>query len=47
VGAEVLADFAEMAGVEFLLIDANTTVAGFKKELRWNEAYYHLARGLR
>ena len=47
VGAEVLTDFAEMAGVEFLLIDANTTVAGFKKELRWNEAYYHLARGLR
>ena len=47
VGAEVIADFAEMAGVEFLLIDADTTVASFKKELRWNEAYYHLARGLR
>jgi L-arabinose isomerase len=36
-----------MAGVEFLLVGADTTVAGFKKELRWNEAYYHLARGLR
>jgi len=47
VGAEVIADFAEMAGVEFLLIDADTTVTSFKKELRWNEAYYHLARGLR
>jgi L-arabinose isomerase len=47
VGAEVIADFAEMAGCEFLLIDADTTVASFKKELRWNEAYYHLARGLR
>jgi L-arabinose isomerase len=47
VGSEVLADFAEMAGCEFLLIDADTTPAGFKKELRWNEAYYHLARGLR
>ena len=47
IGAEVMADFAEMAGCEFLLIDADTTVAGFKKELRWNEAYYHLARGLR
>ena len=47
VGAGVIADFAEMAGCEFLLIDAGTTVAGFKKELRWNEAYYHLARGLR
>jgi L-arabinose isomerase len=47
IGAEAIADFAEMAGVEFLLIDADTTVANFKKELRWNEAYYHLARGLR
>jgi L-arabinose isomerase len=47
VGAEVIADFAEMAGCEFLLIGADTTVSGFKKELRWNEAYYHLARGLR
>ena len=47
VGAEVIADFAEMAGCEFLLIDAETTVSSFKKELRWNEAYYHLARGLR
>jgi L-arabinose isomerase len=36
-----------MAGCEFLLIDAGTTVASFAKELRWNEAYYHLARGLR
>ena len=47
VGVGVIADFAEMAGCEFLLIDSDTTVASFKKELRWNEAYYHLARGLR
>ena len=47
IGAEVMADFARMAGCEFLLIDASTTVNGFEKELRWNEAYYHLARGLR
>lgn len=40
-----LEDFAEMAGIEFLLIDRDTTLANFKKELRWNEAYYHLARG--
>jgi L-arabinose isomerase len=44
--AEHLADFAEMAGMEFLLIDGGTTVAGFKKELRWNDLYYHLAKGL-
>jgi L-arabinose isomerase len=36
-----------MAGCEFLLIGAGTTTGSFKKELHWNEAYYHLARGLR
>ena len=46
IGPEPLADFAEMGGFEFLLIDAETTISGFKKELRWNQAYYHLARGL-
>jgi L-arabinose isomerase len=44
--AEHLEDFAEIAGMEFLLIDQSTTVAGFKKELRWNDLYYHLAKGL-
>ena len=47
VGPEVIADFAEMAGCEFLLIDGKTTTADFKNELRWNEAYFHMARGLR
>ncbi|HET7377091.1 MAG TPA: L-arabinose isomerase [Anaerolineae bacterium] len=42
VTSEHLADFAEMADVEFLLIDQNTNLAEFKKELRWNEVYYHL-----
>ena len=44
--AEHLADFAQMAGIEFLLIDRDTKLADFKKELRWNDLYYHLARGL-
>ncbi|MBI1878468.1 MAG: L-arabinose isomerase, partial [Chloroflexi bacterium] len=44
--AEHLEDFAEMAGMEFLLIDNDTTISGFKKELRWNDLYYHLAKGL-
>jgi L-arabinose isomerase len=35
-----------MAGVECLLIDADTRLAEFKKEIRWNEAYYLLANGL-
>ncbi|HLI87096.1 MAG TPA: L-arabinose isomerase [Ktedonobacteraceae bacterium] len=45
--AEHMEDFAEIAGMEFLLIDKNTTVSSFKKELRWNDLYYLLAHGLR
>jgi L-arabinose isomerase len=37
-----LEDFAEMAGIEYLLIDGNTTISAFKNELRWNDAYYRL-----
>jgi L-arabinose isomerase len=44
--AEHLEDFAEMAGMEFLLIDRHTTVGDLKRELRWNDLYYHLAGGL-
>ena len=36
--------FADMAGIEFVLIGADATVAEIKKELRWNEAYYALGR---
>jgi L-arabinose isomerase len=43
---EHLRDYAEMAGIEFLLIDENTTVEGFKDTLRWNDLYYHLNKGL-
>jgi L-arabinose isomerase len=46
VTAEHLQDFAEIAGVEFLLIDNDTRLSEFKKEIRWNEAYYYLAKGL-
>jgi L-arabinose isomerase len=43
---EILADFAEMANLEFLLIDHDTKLDAFKKELRWNEIYYLLAKGV-
>jgi L-arabinose isomerase len=43
---EHLRDFAEMAGIEFLLIDETTRVDEFKDKLRWNDLYYHLSRGL-
>jgi L-arabinose isomerase len=38
-----LEDYAEMAGLEFLLIDDDTKISEFKKELRWNEIYYHFS----
>ncbi len=46
IGTEYLEDFAEMAGVELVRIDADTRIADLKNELRWNEMYYHLARGV-
>jgi L-arabinose isomerase len=44
--SEHLENFAEMAGMEYLLINRDTTFGGFKKELQWNDLYYHLAHGL-
>ena len=46
VGVDVFRDFAEMAGTELLVIDADTTLRQFKKEVSWNAAYYRLAQGL-
>ena len=46
VGIEVFRDFAEMAGVELLVIDDSTTLGEFQKQVRWNQAYYRLAQGL-
>jgi L-arabinose isomerase len=45
IGAEELADLADMTGTELLTIDANTTTRQFTRELRWNQAYYRLAQG--
>lgn len=42
----VLRDFAEMLGVEFMAIDDATRLDEFSRELRWNDAYYRLVRGL-
>ena len=42
VTAQHLEDFASMAGIEFLLIDDETKLSEFKKELRWNEVYHYL-----
>jgi L-arabinose isomerase len=46
ISAEHLSDFAEMAGIECLVIDADTKLAAFKRELRHNHLYYCLAKGV-
>ena len=43
---EHIEDLAEMTGLELVAIGPDTTVTEVKKELRWNHAYYQLARGL-
>jgi L-arabinose isomerase len=39
-------DYAEIAGIELLVIDEHTTISEFKKELRMNEVYYMLNKAL-
>ena len=39
-----LIDFAEIAGIEFLLIDKNTNLHQFKNEIRWNELAFSNGR---
>jgi L-arabinose isomerase len=46
VTAEHMEDFAEIADVELVVIDAKTELRDFKQKLRHNEIYYHLAPGL-
>lgn len=46
ISTENIVDFAEMAGAELVIIDADTQIRQFKNELRQNSVYYGLARGL-
>ena len=45
-GLEVFEDFAEIAKNELVVIDKNTNLRDFGRELRWNQAYYRLAQRL-
>jgi len=45
VTTEMMEDFATMAGVEFLVIDGQTRLRDFKRELEWNEVAYGLKHG--
>lgn len=47
VTSEMMEDFAEIADIEVLFIDKDTRIRDFKKEIRWNDMYYHLAGGLK
>jgi len=47
VTSEMLEDFATIAGIETVHIDADTKLAQLKQDLRNNEVYYHLAQGIR
>ena len=45
-GREVMEDFAEIAGIELVVIGEGTTAREFKQQLRWNQVYYHLEGAL-
>jgi L-arabinose isomerase len=40
--AEIIQDFTDMAGIEFLRIGADTKLDQFRNEIRWNDAAYKL-----
>lgn len=42
VTTEYMEDFADIAGIELLVIDANTSIRDFKDKLNANEVYFHL-----
>lgn len=46
INAEYLEDLAGMMEIEFVLIDEKCDLSSLKKELKWNEIYYHLAGGI-
>lgn len=47
VTVDMMEDFAEIADIEFLLIDKHTCIRNFKKEIHWNDIYYLLSGGLK
>jgi L-arabinose isomerase len=46
IGMQELEQLADMLGTELLAIDADTRLRQFRKEIRWNQAYFRLAQGL-
>jgi len=44
---EYIEDFTTMLGIELLLIDEKCDLASFKREIMWNEAYFHISGGIK
>ncbi|MCE1156955.1 MAG: L-arabinose isomerase, partial [Bacteroidales bacterium] len=44
---EHMEDFAEIADIELLIIDKDTTFRNFKQDMRNNEVYYFINKALR
>ena len=42
INVDYLTDYAEIAQIELLVIDENTKINEFRKEMRWNEAYWNM-----
>jgi L-arabinose isomerase len=43
---EHIEDYAEIADIELLVIDNNTTIRSFRQDIRNNEMYYLLNKAL-
>ncbi len=46
ISTEYIEDFSSMLDIEYLLIDEKCDLAAFRKEIRWNEVYYHISGGI-
>jgi len=46
INSEYIEDFAGMMGIEYVLIGEKCDLTEFKKELRWNEIFYHISNGI-
>ena len=47
VSLETIEDFARIAKTELVIIDEDTKLRGFRKELQWSAAYHRLAEGIK
>ncbi|MEQ8673600.1 MAG: L-arabinose isomerase [Aggregatilineales bacterium] len=42
---EHIADYSDIAGIEFVRINNDTSIYNLKNELRWNDVFYMIAKG--